>query len=54
MFHARLVDNQVIIEEDNFEKGLSQLLIKAGIKAEHIVTSSFLDNSDQQRTYQTL
>ncbi|WP_333257200.1 MULTISPECIES: element excision factor XisI family protein [unclassified Microcoleus] len=54
LFHARLVDNQVIIEEDNFEKGLSQLLIKAGIKAEHIVTSSFLDNSDQQRTYQTL
>jgi len=26
----------------------------AGIKAEHIVTSFFLDNSDRQRTYQTL
>ncbi|WP_445173080.1 element excision factor XisI family protein [Microcoleus sp.] len=54
LFHAGLVDNQVVIEEDNFEEGLSQLLIEAGIKAEHIVTSSFLDNIDRQRTYQTL
>ena len=39
LFHARLVDNQVVIEEDNFEEGLSQALIEGGIKAEYIVTS---------------
>ncbi|MEG4206002.1 element excision factor XisI family protein [Microcoleus sp. Pol7_A1] len=54
LFHACLIDRQVVIEEDNFEEALSQLLIEAGIKAEHTVTSSFSDNSDQQRTYQTL
>jgi hypothetical protein len=51
---ARLVDNQVVIEEDNFEEGLSQALIAAGIKAEDIVTSPFPDNSDRQKTYQTV
>ena len=54
LFHARLVDNQVVIEEDNFEEGLSQALIAAGIKAEDIVTSPFPDNSDRQKTYQTV
>jgi len=44
LFHARLVteDNsvrQVIIEEDNFEEGLVNALIAAGIKKEDIVTS---------------
>jgi hypothetical protein len=46
LFHARLVDSptetlrerQVIIEEDNFEEGLTSALIAAGIQAEHIVT----------------
>lgn len=42
--HARLVekdnsDRQVIIEEDNFEEGLVNTLIEAGIKKEDIVTS---------------
>jgi hypothetical protein len=41
LFHAHLVDSEVIIEEDNFEEGLSHALIAAGIKAEHIVTSSY-------------
>ncbi len=54
LFHARLVDNQLVIEEDNFEEGLSQALIAAGIKAEDIVTSPFPDNSDRQKTYQTV
>ncbi|MEG5141120.1 element excision factor XisI family protein [Microcoleus sp. A6-C6] len=45
MFHARLVDNQVVIEEDNFEEGLSQALIEAGIKAEYIVTSTSHESS---------
>ncbi|MBD2043999.1 element excision factor XisI family protein [Microcoleus sp. FACHB-672] len=39
LFHARLVDCQVIIEEDNFEEGLTSALIAAGVPAEHIVTS---------------
>lgn len=39
LFHARLVDSQVIIEEDNFEEGLSSSLIAAGIPAEDIITS---------------
>ena len=39
LFHARLVDRQVIIEEDNFEEGLTPALITAGITAEHIVTN---------------
>jgi hypothetical protein len=39
LFHARLVDHQVIIEEDNFEEGLTSALMAAGIQAEHIVTS---------------
>jgi hypothetical protein len=44
LFHARLVekdnsDRQIIIEEDNFEEGLVDTLIAAGIKKEDIVTS---------------
>lgn len=39
LFHARLVDQQVIIEEDNFEEGLTSALISAGIPAEHIISS---------------
>ena len=54
LFHARLVDHQVVIEEDNFEEGLSQALIVAGIKAEHIVTSPYSDDSGRQTVYQTV
>ncbi len=41
LFHARLIekdnsDRQVIIEEDNFEEGLVNTLIAAGIKKEDI------------------
>ncbi|MEA5488666.1 MULTISPECIES: element excision factor XisI family protein [Pseudanabaena] len=44
LFHARLIekdncDRQIIIEEDNFEEGLVNTLIEAGIKKEDIVTS---------------
>jgi hypothetical protein len=44
IFHARLIkkdnyDPQIIIEEDNFEEGLVDILIEAGIKKEDIVTS---------------
>ena len=36
LFHARLVDHQIIIEEDNFEEGLVDAMIAAGIKSEDI------------------
>jgi len=41
IFHARLIekdnsDRQIIIEEDNFEEGLVDTLIEAGIKKEDI------------------
>lgn len=45
LFHARLIetdkgDRKIIIEEDNFEEGLVDSLIAAGIKKEDIITSS--------------
>jgi XisI protein len=39
LFHAHLVDESVIIEEDNFEEGLTSTLIAAGINANNIRTS---------------
>lgn len=38
LFHARLEGTQVIIEEDNFEAGLSSALVEEGIKIEDIRT----------------
>ena len=38
LFHAHLVDREVIIEEDNFEESLTAALINAGIKAQDIIT----------------
>ncbi|NEP80065.1 MAG: XisI protein [Okeania sp. SIO3C4] len=38
LFHARVVDRQVIIEMDNFEEGLIYSLIEAGIREEDIIT----------------
>ena len=39
LFHAYLVDENITIEEDNFEEGLTSLLIEAGIDAKNIHTS---------------
>jgi XisI protein len=39
LFHAYLVDQDVTIEEDNFEEGLTSMLIEAGIDAKNIHTS---------------
>jgi hypothetical protein len=39
LFHAHLVDRDVTIEEDNFEEGLTSLLIDTGIDAKNIHTS---------------
>ena len=38
LFHARLVDHKIIIEEDNFEESLTQILIANGIDQEDIIT----------------
>lgn len=38
LFHARLEDGKVVIEDDNFEEGLTDALITAGIATEDIIT----------------
>ena len=38
LFHARLVNDKVVVEDDNFEEGLTNALIQAGISPEDIVT----------------
>ncbi|KKI98060.1 element excision factor XisI family protein [Prochlorothrix hollandica] len=38
LFHARLVGQQIIIEEDNFEESLTQALIDNGAEKEDIMT----------------
>jgi hypothetical protein len=32
LFHTRLVNHQIVIEEDSFEEGLTDGLVAAGIK----------------------
>ncbi len=44
LFHAHLVDREVIIEEDNFEEGLTPALIQSGIDAANIRTSILKQN----------
>lgn len=39
IFHARLVDGIVVIEDDNTEEGISLALIEAGIPATKIMTA---------------
>jgi hypothetical protein len=39
LFHAYLVNENITIEEDNFEEGLTSLLIEGGIDAKNIHTS---------------
>ncbi|HLO87650.1 MAG TPA: element excision factor XisI family protein [Nostocaceae cyanobacterium] len=43
LFHARLVDSKVIIEDDNFEEGLTSALITEGIAEEDIVSGLSLE-----------
>ncbi|MDD1416359.1 XisI protein [Dolichospermum sp. ST_con] len=38
LFHAQLANGKVVIEDDNFEEGLTEVLITAGIAPEDIVT----------------
>lgn len=39
LFHARLADGKVVIEDDNFEDGMTPLLIEAGIAEDDILTA---------------
>lgn len=39
LFHAHLVNQEITIEEDNFEEGLTTMLIAAGIDSKNIHTS---------------
>ena len=39
LFHAQLIDRQVIIERDMAEEGLKQALIEAGIREEDILST---------------
>lgn len=38
LFHARLVDGKIVIEDDNFEEGLTDALITHGIAPDDIVS----------------
>ncbi|MEA5619064.1 element excision factor XisI family protein [Cronbergia sp. UHCC 0137] len=38
LFHARLLNGKVVIEDDNFEEGLTETLITDGIAPEDIIT----------------
>lgn len=49
LFHARLEKGKVVIEDDNFEEGLTEALITAGIASEDIITSF-----SQQQKYLSL
>jgi XisI protein len=39
LFHAYLIERDITIEEDNFEEGLTSMLIDAGIDAKNIHSS---------------
>jgi hypothetical protein len=44
LFQAYLIGQQVVIDEDNFEEGLTPALIAAGIPAANITSSSYPAN----------
>ncbi|MBD2624392.1 XisI protein [Microcystis flos-aquae FACHB-1344] len=43
LFHARLLKNKIVIEDDNLEEGLTTTLIQAGIPPEDIITGLSLE-----------
>jgi hypothetical protein len=48
LFHARLENQEITIEEDNFEEGLTVMLIAAGINAENIHTDLTIQKNFQK------
>jgi hypothetical protein len=49
IFHAQLIDGQVVIETDMTEEGLKQTLIEAGIRQEDILTYKERDRIEATR-----
>jgi hypothetical protein len=45
LFQAHLVGDHLTIEEDNFEEGLTQSLIEAGIPPQNISNSPYPDGT---------
>ena len=43
LFHARLLKNKIVIEDDNLEEGLTTNLIQAGNPPEDIITGLSLE-----------
>lgn len=48
LFHARLIEDKIIIEDDNFEQGLINVLIEAGIDYEDIITEIDQEQDDNK------
>ncbi|MGH9841503.1 MAG: element excision factor XisI family protein [Blastocatellia bacterium] len=49
LFHAQLIDGQVIIETDLTEEGLKPALIEAGIRAEDFLSDRDRDREERER-----
>jgi hypothetical protein len=49
IFHAQLIDGQIVIETDMTEEGLKQALIEAGIRQEDILTYKERDRIEATR-----
>lgn len=47
LFHARLLDGKIVIEDDNFEEGLTPALLRAGIPPEDIMNGLSLEQDSQ-------
>lgn len=45
LFHARLLEGKIVIEDDNFEEGLTPALIQAGIPPEDIINGLILESA---------
>lgn len=50
LFHARLADGKVVIETDNFEEGLSEYLIDAGIPRADILSAQAFERMQEEKS----
>jgi hypothetical protein len=49
LFHAQLIDGQVIIETDKTEEGLKPALVEAGIREEDFLSDRDLDRIEAEQ-----
>ena len=57
LFHARLVEDKILIEDDNFEEGLTNALIQAGISPKDIITEisqAQIEKQEGRKTFFTI